>query len=83
MPLFRPEDRKLFKQIGQLSTAGLELSVSIAVGAGGGVLLDNWLGTKPYLMLVGVVFGAIAGFRTLYRMANKVMKQGKDATQDE
>jgi ATP synthase protein I len=83
MPLFRPEDRKLFKQIGYLSTAGLELSVSIAVGAGGGVLLDNWLGTKPYLMLVGLVFGVIAGFRSLYRTTQKAMREGKGVTKDE
>ena len=83
MPLFRPEDRKLFKQIGYLSTAGLELSVSIAVGAGGGALLDSWLGTEPYLMLVGLVLGAIAGFRTLYRTAQKAIKEGKNATKNE
>jgi ATP synthase protein I len=73
MPLFRPEDRKLFKQIGYLSAAGLELAISIALGAVGGLLLDNWLGTKPYLMLVGLVFGVIAGFRSLYRTARRAM----------
>jgi ATP synthase protein I len=83
MPLFRPEDKKLFRQIGYLSTAGLELAVSIAVGAIGGLLLDNWLGTKPLLTLVGLVFGAIAGFRGLYRTTRKAMNEAKDDKKDE
>jgi ATP synthase protein I len=49
---------------------GTELVVSTVVGAGLGYLLDNWLGTRPWIMIAGVLLGAVAGFRTVYRLAN-------------
>jgi len=48
---------------------GVELVVSTVVGAGLGYLLDTWLGTRPWIMVVGVFIGAAAGFRTVYRIA--------------
>jgi ATP synthase protein I len=49
---------------------GVELVVTTVVGAFLGYLLDSWLGTRPWLMVVGVLLGAAAGFRSIYRMAN-------------
>ncbi len=49
---------------------GVELVVTTVVGAFLGYLLDFWLGTRPWLMVVGVLLGAAAGFRSIYRMAN-------------
>jgi ATP synthase protein I len=49
---------------------GVELVVTTVVGAFLGYLLDGWLGTRPWLMVVGVLLGAVAGFRSIYRMAN-------------
>lgn len=48
---------------------GVELVVSTVVGAGLGYLLDTWLGTRPWIMIVGVFIGAAAGFRTIYQIA--------------
>ncbi|HET6464088.1 MAG TPA: AtpZ/AtpI family protein [Nitrospiria bacterium] len=48
---------------------GVELVVSTVVGAGLGYLLDTWLGTRPWIMVVGVFTGGAAGFLTIYRMA--------------
>jgi ATP synthase protein I len=49
---------------------GTELVVSTVVGAFLGYLADGWLGTRPWLMVFGVLLGAVAGFRSIYRMAN-------------
>ncbi|MEK6684295.1 MAG: AtpZ/AtpI family protein [Nitrospirota bacterium] len=49
---------------------GVEMVVSTVVGAFLGYLLDSWLGTRPWIMVVGVLFGAVAGFRSVYRLAN-------------
>jgi len=49
---------------------GTELVVSTVVGAFLGYLLDGWLGTRPWIMVVGVLLGTAAGFRSIYRMAN-------------
>jgi ATP synthase protein I len=52
-----------------LSGVGLTLVISTVLGLWGGYALDGWLGTKPWLMLVGLLFGIAAGFVNLFRAA--------------
>jgi len=40
---------------------------AVVVGGGFGWLLDHWLGTKPYLMIVFGVLGFFAGIRDILR----------------
>jgi len=47
----------------------IELVVNIVVGTGIGYLLDRWLGTRPWLMVVFVFLGAAAGVMNVYRAA--------------
>lgn len=47
---------------------GLELVSALIVGVGIGILLDRWLGTAPWLMIVFFVLGAAAGFMNVYRV---------------
>jgi ATP synthase protein I len=49
------------------STAGLELGISVALGLGLGYWLDTKAGTGPWLMLVFMVLGLVAGFRGILR----------------
>ncbi len=49
---------------------GVELVAALIVGVAIGYFLDQWLGTKPWLMLLGFVFGSVAGFLGVYRAAN-------------
>ena len=51
-----------------LSTAGLQIVISILIGFGFGLWLDRWLGTKPWLMLLFIIFGVAAGFLNVYRI---------------
>nr|CRH07527.1 protein of unknown function. Putative atpI. High conserved in the MTB [Candidatus Magnetococcus massalia] len=46
---------------------GMEIFSAVLVGSAIGYLLDYWLGTKPWLMVLFVIFGFIAGFRNIYR----------------
>ncbi len=48
---------------------------SVAVGLGGGYLLDKRLGTAPWLAFVGFLVGLGAGFQVLY-MTVKILKKG-------
>jgi ATP synthase protein I len=57
---------------------GVELVVSTVVGALLGYLLDSWLGTRPWIMVAGVLLGGIAGFRTVYQMATSNEQQNTD-----
>jgi F0F1-type ATP synthase assembly protein I len=49
------------------SSAGLELGLSVAIGALFGGWLDGKLGTAPWLQIVFLILGAIAGFRGVLR----------------
>lgn len=46
---------------------GTELVAGVLVGVGIGWLLDRWLGTKPWLMIVFFLLGATAGMFGVYR----------------
>lgn len=48
---------------------GVELVGALIVGGGIGLLLDRWLDTTPWLMLVFFLLGAAAGFMNVYRTA--------------
>ena len=50
--------------------AGVEVVSALVVGIGIGWLLDNWLGTWPWLFLVFFVLGSVAGVLNVYRLFN-------------
>ena len=41
---------------------GLRLGISILIGLGGGLIVDNWLHTSPLFTLIGMVLAAATGF---------------------
>ena len=56
------------------STAGLELGISVAVGLLFGYWLDGKAGTDPWLMLLFMVLGLVAGFRGVLRAVRRAEK---------
>lgn len=46
---------------------GTELVAAMIVGVGGGLLLDRWLGTAPWGLIVMFFLGAAAGVLNVYR----------------
>jgi ATP synthase protein I len=46
---------------------GVELVAALAVGAGVGLLVDYWLGTKPWGLVVFFILGWGAGVLNVYR----------------
>jgi ATP synthase protein I len=65
------QDPSAWKALGQLSTVGLTLVVATVIGLAGGYYLDRWLGTSPWLTLVGLLFGIVAGFVNLFRTVKR------------
>ena len=47
-----------------------ELIVAVAVGGGLGFLIDSWLETKPWFLLVFLLLGNAAGLWNIYRLMN-------------
>ena len=60
-------DRQWVRQIGVYSGVGLTLVVSTVLGLWGGHALDGWLGTSPWLTLIGLLLGIASGFVNLFR----------------
>ncbi len=56
--------------LGLAFRVSVELVSALAVGLGIGWLLDEWLDTRPWLMLVFIVLGGAAGIMNVYRMAS-------------
>jgi len=65
-------------QVARYSTIGLEMGLAVAVGVGIGYYIDKWLGTRPLFLIVFLVFGVIAGFRSLYRALKRMEREDKD-----
>ncbi len=53
--------------IGFAFRIGVEIVAAVAIGFGIGWLLDEWLGTRPWLMVVFFFFGSAAGMLNVYR----------------
>jgi F0F1-type ATP synthase assembly protein I len=50
-----------------LSSVGIEFILSVLLPGAGGWWLDRKFGTMPWLMLVGGIFGFVAGFYVLLK----------------
>jgi F0F1-type ATP synthase assembly protein I len=69
-----PQGGKLLKATARLASVGIELSISTVIGLLGGQWLDGKLDTAPWLMIVGLVLGVTAGFRSLIRTAKQASR---------
>lgn len=65
---------KDFRKIALVSSLGLMLPSSIAIGLFFGYLLDRIFHTHPWLLLVFTILGMVSGFFSLIRGLNKLNK---------
>jgi ATP synthase protein I len=54
---------------------GTELVAAVGVGTIIGFILDNWFGTKPWLIIIFFFFGAAAGLYNVIKVANRMQKE--------
>ncbi len=76
------KNRQLYRSLGFLSGIGISLVASIVMGLFIGYHLDRWLGTTPWLTLLFIGFGVIAGYRNIFILARRELRrqQEEDAT---
>jgi len=72
------EEQSAWKALGELSTVGMTLVLATVIGLAGGYYLDKWLGTAPWLTLIGLGFGIAAGFVNLFRTVNRAGRKIDD-----
>ena len=66
--------------LGMAMRIGVELVASVAAGGALGYFLDRWLGTSPWLFLLGFRLGCAAAFRNLQRAALQLDKAEESGT---
>jgi len=67
----KPPRRINYRRLAELSSLGLMLPSSIAVGLFMGYLLDKLLGTHPWLLAIFTLLGVVSGFLSLIRGLKK------------
>ena len=52
-----------------------EIIAALVVGVGIGLIVDKYLGTKPFGLIIFFIFGALAGFLNVYRVMRRIEKE--------
>ncbi len=60
-------DKGNWRELTSVGNIGIELTVSVLVGAFLGYQADRYFGTKPWIMVLGFFLGAAAGFYSIYK----------------
>lgn len=63
-----PRGRGTQSGLGQGLRIGIEMVVSVAMGAGVGYFIDGWAGTTPLFMIVFLFLGFAAGIMNVLRI---------------
>jgi len=71
MPLSKEDRKRLVGDLRLYGSLGIEMAASVLIGTFIGYWIDKWLGTLPWILIIGFVFGAAAGFRNLYRFISR------------
>ncbi|MCE2509792.1 MAG: AtpZ/AtpI family protein [Alphaproteobacteria bacterium] len=58
--------------VGQALRLAVEMASALFVGAGLGWLLDKWLGTGPWFLLVCLLLGGVGGMLNVYRTGKRL-----------
>ena len=59
------ETRRYIKELAYFSTIGLSVALAIFIGLAIGIYLDRWFGTSPWLTIIFLLLGIVAGYRNI------------------
>ena len=68
------ETRRAYKELAYYSSLGISVALAIFIGLGLGVWLDRKFHTEPWLTLIFLVFGIVAGFRNIALVIKRARK---------
>lgn len=63
------------KGIGPYGTVGLDMVLAVVVGLLGGRWLDQRLGLRGWLTVIGFLFGVAASFNILFKAAKRLREE--------
>jgi ATP synthase protein I len=70
-----PREPSPWRALGDLAHVGMTLVIATVLGLVSGYLIDRWLGSDPWLTLVGLGLGIAAGFVNFFRT---IAREGRD-----
>jgi ATP synthase protein I len=70
----KKETRRYIRELAYFSTVGLSMALSIFIGLAIGLYLDGRWGTSPWMTLIFLVLGILAGFRNIGLAISKIRK---------
>ena len=74
-----PEERGPARsQTAQLVNLGTLLFACVAVGLAAGYFADRWIGTSPWLLLIGLALGIVAAGVNFYRTIKTLNESNRD-----
>jgi ATP synthase protein I len=68
-----------WKALAELSSIGMTMVLATVLGLGAGYYADRWLGTSPWLTLIGLGLGIAAAFISLFRAVNAANRKMDDS----
>ena len=71
----KEDTRKALKLVGLASTLGLTIVIATFIGLALGLWLDRVFNTSPWLTVIFLIVGIIAGFRNFYLFMSKRTKE--------
>lgn len=65
--------------VGMAARLGTEFASGVLVGTAAGWLLDDWLGTQPWLLCICLIFGTAAGVKLMMQSLKQYDKQQQES----
>lgn len=69
--------------MGFLSGLGISMVAATLIGLAMGYYLDRWLGTNPWMTLIFLCLGIVAGFRNVYILTDRELKRQQAESSNE
>ena len=76
------DNRQLMKSLSLLSSIGISMVAASFIGLAIGYYLDKWLGTTPWMTLVWLGIGIISGFRNIFILTRRAMREQNRTPED-
>ena len=71
----KEDTKNALRLVGLASTLGLTIVIATFIGLAVGLWLDRVFNTSPWLTVIFLILGIIAGFRNFYRFMSKRAKE--------
>ncbi|PLX97970.1 MAG: magnesium transporter [Desulfuromonas sp.] len=69
---------QMYRSLMYASSLGIAMVAAILIGLYVGYQLDKWLDTSPWFTLVFLFLGIISGFRNIFILSKRAMKDDSD-----